>query len=91
MNFDGATKGNPDPAGFGGIFRNAESSVMHIYYGSLGRDSNNVAELEGLWHGICLVEKENIFPLEVEGDSQILIEAVIRILSSTPAENIASS
>ena len=64
---------------------------MHIYYGYLGMDSNNVAELEGLWHGICIAEKENLFPLEVEGDSQILIEAAIRIQSSTPATKIALS
>ena len=64
---------------------------MQIYYGSLGRDSNNAAELEGLWNGIFLAEKENLFPLEVEGDSQILIEAAIRIQFGTPATKIASS
>ena len=49
MNFDGAAKGNPGLAGFGGIFRNHEGTLAHIYFGSMGRDSNNAAELEGLW------------------------------------------
>ena len=69
MNFDGAAKGNPGPAGFGVIFRNHEGTTAHIYFGSLGCDSNNAAELEGLWQGICIAESENFFPLEVEGDS----------------------
>ena len=48
MIFDGAAKGNPGLAGFGGIFRNHEGTVAHIYFGAMGRDSNNAAELEGL-------------------------------------------
>ena len=91
MNFDGAAKGNSGPAGFGGIFRSHEGANIHIYFGSLGRDYNNAAELEGLWQGICIAERENIFPLEVEGDSQILIEAEKRLQSSSSASNIASS
>lgn len=49
LNFDGAAKGNPGPAGYGGIFRNSEGAVRHIYHGSLGRDTNNTVELESLW------------------------------------------
>lgn len=56
LNFDGAAKGNPRLAGYGGIFRDAEGSILHIYHGSLGRDTNNTAELEGLWKGICTTE-----------------------------------
>jgi len=37
------------------------------------------------------MEIENFFPLEVEGDSKILIEAAIQIHSSTSAAKIASS
>jgi len=56
LNFDGAAKGNPGPAGFGGIIRSHTGAPLHIYYGSLGKDTNNVAEMEGLWQGICLAE-----------------------------------
>ena len=52
MNFDGASKGNPGPAGFGGIFRNSQGDSLAIYYGSIGWDTNNSAELEGLWQGL---------------------------------------
>jgi len=48
-----------------------------MYHGSMGRDTNNTAEIEGLWQGLCIAETKNLLPLEVEGDSQILIEAAI--------------
>jgi len=91
LNFDGATKGNPGLVGYGGIFRNNVGSTLHIYHGSLGKDTKNAAELEGLWKGIYIEEMENFLPLEVEGDSQILIEAATWIHSSTSAAKIASS
>lgn len=91
LNFDGAAKGNTSPAGYGGIFRTSEGSPMHIYHGSIGRDTNNTAELEGLWTGLCIAEDENFFPLDIEGDSQILIEVANRIQYGTSAANIASS
>lgn len=76
MNFDRAAKGNLGLGGYGGIFRNVAGLTLHFYHGSIGRDTNNVVELEGLRKGICIPEIEKKFPLEVEGDSQILIEAV---------------
>eukprot|EP00253_Pinus_taeda_P009559 PITA_09559 len=91
LNFDGAAKGNPGPAGFRGVFRNDRGVVVHIYYGSIGKDTNNVAELEGLWKGICIADQHNFYPLEVEGDSLILINAATRIQAGTSAAKIASS
>jgi len=91
LNFDGAAKGNPRLAGYGGVFRNKVGSALHIYHGLIGKDTNNATELEGLWKGLCIAEKEIFFPLEVEGDSQILIAAATRIHSGTSAAKIASS
>jgi len=91
LNFDGAAKGNPGLASYGGVFRNEVGSALHIYHGLIGKDTRNAPELEGLWKGICIAEKENFFPLEVEGDSQILIIAATRIQSGTSAAKIASS
>eukprot|EP00253_Pinus_taeda_P023835 PITA_23835 len=90
LNFDGAAKENPGLASYGGIFRDVVGSTLHIYHGSLGRDTNNVVEFEGLWKGISIAEIEIFFPLEVEGDSQILIEAAIWIHLGTSVEKIAS-
>jgi len=73
LNFDGAAKGNPGQAGFGGAIRNSQGEILWAYWGSIGWDTNNVAELEGLLAGLALVEKLNIKPVTLEGDSQIII------------------
>eukprot|EP00253_Pinus_taeda_P023386 PITA_23386 len=91
LNFDGAAKGNPGPTGYGGVIRNDRGVVQYIFYGSIGKDTNNVAELEGLWKGICIVDQHSFYPLEVEGDSLILINAATRIQAGTSAAKIASS
>eukprot|EP00253_Pinus_taeda_P029073 PITA_29073 len=69
LNFDGASKGNPGQAGFGGIIRDSKGSLLQLYYGSLGWDTNNSAELEGLWQGLSIARELNLQPLMVEGDS----------------------
>ena len=48
MNFDGASKGNPGRAGFGGCFRNYKGDLLGIFWGFIGEETNNVAEVEGL-------------------------------------------
>lgn len=73
LNFDGASKGNPGNAGFGGIFRDYKGSPILIFYGNIGWDTNNSAELEGLWQGLRLAQNLSYKLLEIEGDSQILI------------------
>jgi len=47
--------------------------------------------LEGLFEGICIAEQKNFFPLEVEGDSLILITVATRIQAGTSAAKITSS
>jgi len=64
---------------------------MQIYHGSIGRDTNNAAELESLWQGLCIAKSKNLLPLEVEWDSQILIEVAIRIQLGSSVAKIASN
>jgi len=91
LNFDGASKGNPGLAGFGGIIRNHEGEPLILYYGNIGWDTNNSAELEGLWQGLLLAGGHNFHSLEVEGDSQILINMAKNILNGSHAKKIATS
>lgn len=91
LNFDDAAKGNPGPAGYGGVIRNDQGIIQHIIFGSIGNDTNNVAELEGLWKGICIADQQGYYPLVAEGDSLILINAAIRIQAGSPAAKVASS
>ena len=48
INFDGAAKGNPGAARFGGVCRNVARVIMKVFFGYIGNDTNNYAELEGL-------------------------------------------
>ena len=91
LNFDGASKGNPGTAGFGGVFRNHQGESLLLYYGNIGWDTNNSAEMEGLWQGLILSQQFGFHPLEVEGDSQILICMANQLLNGTGAHKIANS
>jgi len=91
LNFDGASKGNPGVAGFGGILRNHDGIPLQVYFGNIGLDTNNSAELEGLWKGLLLPGKLSLQPLIVEGDSQILINMATRIQNGSQARKVASS
>ena len=44
-NIDGASKGNPGTAGYGGVLRNAEGSIISIFHCHLGTATNNMVEL----------------------------------------------
>ena len=74
INFDGAAKGNPRVAGFGGVYKNLAAGILQVYHGSIGFDTNNSAELEGLLRGISLMIREGWLPSMMEGDSNILIQ-----------------
>lgn len=91
LNFDGASRGNPGEAGFGGILRNHKGKPLQIYYGHMGWDTNNAAEMEGLWQGLMISKNLNMHPLIVEGDSQILINMAIRLQYGAQASKVASS
>eukprot|EP00253_Pinus_taeda_P007130 PITA_07130 len=91
LNFDGASKGNPGTIGFGGIIRNHEGSLLQIYFGNIGWDTNNSAELEGLWQGLTLAWNLNLQPLVMEGDSQILINMAKHLQNGSQANKIATS
>lgn len=78
-------------AGFGGILRNHEGTPLQIYFGNIGWDTNNSAELEGLWQGLILTWNLNLQPLVVEGDSQILINMAKHLQNGSQARKIATS
>eukprot|EP00253_Pinus_taeda_P026720 PITA_26720 len=91
LNFDGASKGNPGQAGFGGIIRDSKGSLLQLYFGNIGWDTNNSAELEGLWQGLSIARELNLHPLMVEGDSQIIINMATRIQNGSQTRKVAHS
>jgi ribonuclease H / adenosylcobalamin/alpha-ribazole phosphatase len=73
---DGGSRGNPGPAGFGALLRDADSGeVIAEAAESIGRATNNVAEYRGLIAGLELYQEHTPdAALEVRMDSKLVVE-----------------
>lgn len=73
---DGGSRGNPGPAAFGALLRNADSGeVIAERAEAIGIATNNVAEYRGLIAGLELHrEHAPEAELEVRMDSKLVIE-----------------
>ncbi len=73
---DGGSRGNPGPAGFGSLLRDAETGeIIAEAAVAIGRATNNVAEYRGLIAGLELyLEHTPDALLEVRMDSKLVIE-----------------
>ena len=91
LNFDGASKGNPGAAGYGVVFRDYLGHIKAIGARPLGHSSNNVAELWGLISGLQMASQNNYTRLIVEGDSQIIIGLLRKIIHGVNPDNISPS
>jgi ribonuclease HI len=91
MNFDGASKGNPGPAGYGAVIRNNKGEILHIVTGNIGYNTNNVAEIWGRLRGLQATKDQKLFPIIAEGDSQIVIHLLSRLMNGANPEKISPS
>ncbi|MGW3991370.1 ribonuclease H family protein [Streptomyces sp. NPDC004830] len=71
---DGASKGNPGPAGWAWVVADASEAPQRWEAGPLGRATNNVAELTALER--LLAATDPAVPLEIRMDSQYAMKAV---------------
>ncbi|WEO99256.1 ribonuclease H [Streptomyces sp. FXJ1.172] len=71
---DGASKGNPGPAGWAWVVSDDERTPARWEAGPLGRATNNVAELTALERLLTAIEPD--VPLEIRMDSQYAMKAV---------------
>ena len=69
LNFDGASRGNPGPSGFGACIRNSSGEVVAITVSPLPIDTNNTAEAHALLAGLILAKQGYFHWLHIEGDS----------------------
>jgi hypothetical protein len=69
LNFDGASKGNPGPVGYGVAIHNNKGEILHIIAGNLGHNTNNPVEIWGLLYGLQAAKDQGFFPIITEGDS----------------------
>jgi ribonuclease HI len=91
VNFDGASKGNPGPAGYGAVLRDSGGAILNLEAGYLGDTTNNVAELTGLMRGLQTAIDKGHQQIILEGDSQIIIKIIKRILHGCDPEKISPS
>lgn len=72
---DGGSRGNPGPAGYGAVVRDADTGDLLVEAsGGLGRTTNNVAEYSGLIAGLRAAVKEGATSAEVRMDSKLVVE-----------------
>ncbi|MEV8593678.1 ribonuclease H [Streptomyces sp. NPDC052012] len=71
---DGASKGNPGPAGWAWVIADASETPVRWAAGALGKATNNVAELTALERLLTATDPD--VPLEVRMDSQYAMKAV---------------
>jgi len=70
---DGAARGNPGPAGAGAVLFDASGRVLERLGKFLGRQTNNVAEYQGLLLGLRRARELGAEELEVVADSELVI------------------
>ncbi|HVT65538.1 MAG TPA: bifunctional RNase H/acid phosphatase [Mycobacteriales bacterium] len=71
---DGGSRGNPGPAGYGAVVRDAEThEVLREVAGGIGVASNNVAEYRGLIAGLEAAVELGAKDVEVRMDSKLVV------------------
>ena len=73
---DGGSRGNPGPAGYGALVRDAETGrLLAERAASVGRATNNVAEYGGLVAGLqAALDLDPTADVEVRMDSKLVVE-----------------
>lgn len=88
LNFDGASHGNPGIAGIGGIIHNWNGKMISKYARPIKPTTNNMAECKAILEGLKLCKQLGLTKVEIEGDSQIIINAIRT--RKTPNQNLNS-
>lgn len=72
---DGGSRGNPGPAGYGAVVRDADTGeVLAERAASIGRATNNVAEYQGLIAGLRAAADLDPAAVDVRMDSKLVVE-----------------
>jgi len=69
---DGGARGNPGPAGWGLVLKDAEGRALLRAWGFLGDTTNNVAEYRGLIAALEEALSRGATELEVRTDSELI-------------------
>ena len=72
--FDGCCKGNPGPAGAGAVLYENGEEIWCVSYYVGEKETNNVAEYNGLILGLQKAKELNIKRILIQGDSLLVIK-----------------
>lgn len=70
---DGASRGNPGPAGYGAVVENRTAGTKATVNGYLGVATNNVAEYRGLLAGLDYALAHGGGSVEARADSELMV------------------
>jgi ribonuclease HI len=73
-NIDGGARGNPGPAAYGVVVRDAKGAVIAELSDYLGIQTNNFAEYSGLLAALDYAVREKRLSLKVLSDSELLVK-----------------
>ncbi|MDP2718839.1 MAG: ribonuclease HI family protein [Dehalococcoidia bacterium] len=76
IKFDGASRGNPGPAGIGVILENSRGEVVGKVVKRIGVATNNQAEYSALIAGIEAALRLGAVSLDIRGDSKLIVEQI---------------
>ena len=73
-NIDGGSRGNPGPASYGVVIRDAKGEIIAKLKKYIGRATNNVAEYYGLIAALDYAQAHAIRALNIQSDSELLVK-----------------
>jgi ribonuclease HI len=73
-NIDGASRGNPGPASYALVLKDASGKVMFQLGKKIGRQTNNVAEYYALLAALDYAVGHGIKALRIRSDSELLVQ-----------------
>ncbi|CAA7040260.1 unnamed protein product [Microthlaspi erraticum] len=73
LNTDGASRGNPGLATAGGVIRDGDGQWHGGFSLNIGRCTAPMAELWGVYYGLCIAWEKGVSRLEVEVDSSLVV------------------
>lgn len=73
---DGGSRGNPGPAAYGVVVRDAEGAHLASFSKFLGRATNNVAEYQGLLAALNYAREHRYSRLKIVSDSELLARQI---------------
>ncbi|KAL4183761.1 hypothetical protein AMTRI_Chr11g156690 [Amborella trichopoda] len=76
LNIDDASIQDPGLTCGDGVIRDSNDAFIAIFSKPFGYASNNYAEFQALEVGIHLTIQANYFPLQIESDSSLLVNAI---------------